>query len=303
MLSPDYDKMYFHTNQNNTYDCGISNYIYNTPNGLCSPKQISKLINNEISVLCHQRNLAGSATTKQNRLINILIKHIEYLHEEQISTQQDMFDIACANPIPFSELIKVLEIDNDDLTMEEKARTCRHHIILEMHSRLLTCLKLNGTKVVDFMKELDTLDDYSLIQFVRRLFPDEDILNSHIDSISIKSKDRADYLFNTINDVTDLIDYTSFDWERTVDKVKQSPSTLGSNKSPEEFCPLIVRNPYSNDIRRDYRWIVGDIKHKVDDIDVVANCYTSILGINYAHITQPQKVGLLDINSKNHGNY
>jgi hypothetical protein len=302
-LSPNYNGLFFHTNQINTYSCGISSYQYNTANRLCSPSEISKLIEDEIRTIIQQRNIAGSSVSKQNRLVNFVIKHVEDLHKQQIQTQQDMFDIACANSIPFSKLIEQIEMDNDNHTKEEKSHTCRHYFILEMNCRLLTCRNVNGTKVVDFLKEFDSLDDFSLIQFVRRLFPDEDILNSSIDNISIRSKERADNLFNVINDVVESVDNTCFDWTRNSDNVKQSPSTLGSNKDPEEFCPEIIQNPYSNDLRRDYRWIVGDIKNKVDDIDEAAKQITHIDRIDYTDITQTKKVGLLDINSKNNGNY
>ena len=302
-LSPNYDRIYFHANQINEYSCGISSYEYSTSNKLCSPAEISELIENEIREIVQQRSIAGASVTKQNRLVNLIIKHVEYLHEQQIKGHQDMFDLACANSIPFSELIKLIEIDEDNLTMEEKARTCRHYVVLEMKCRLLTCINVNYTRVVDFMKEFDSLNDFSLIQFVRRLFPDEDILNLSIDNISIRSKERADNLFNVINEINESVDNTSFDWTRKSDNVKQSPSTLGSNKYPEEFCSDIIRNPYSNDIRRDYRWIVGDVKYKVDDIDKAVMPITQINDKDYNAITQTKKVGLLDINSKNNGEY
>lgn len=302
-LSPIYNDLYFHTNQLNTYSCGISSYHYNTANGLCSPTEISKLIEDEIRTIIQQRNIAGASVAKQSRLVDLVIKHVEALHEQQINTQQDMFDIACANSIPFSKLIELIEVDNDNLTMEEKARTCRHYITLEMNCRLLTCRHVNGNKVVDFMNKLDTLNEFLLIQFVRRLYPDEDILNLGIDNISIRSKERADNLFNVINNVDESVDNTCLDWTRSSDNVKQSPSTLGSNKEPEEFCPDIIQNPYSNDIRRDYRWIIGDVKYTVDDIDEAAKPITQIYDKDHTDITQPQKIGLLDIKSKNDGNY
>lgn len=302
-LSPNYDGLYFHTNQINTYSCGISSYHYNTANGLCSPTEISKLIEDETKTIIRQRNIAGASVAKQNRLVDLVIKHVETLHEQQINKQQDMFDIACANSIPFSKLIELIEIDNDNLTMEEKVRTCRHYIILEMNCRLLTCPNVKGTNVVDFLKEFDSLDDFSLIQFVRRIFPDEDILNSSIDNISIRSKERADNLFKVINNVNESVDNICIDWTRNSDNVKQSPSTLGSNKEPEEFCPDIIQNPYSNDIRRDYRWIIGAFEYKVDDIDEAAKQITHIDRIDYTDIMQTKKVGLLDIKSKNNGDY
>ena len=302
-LSSNYNGSYFHTNQTNTYSCGISSYQYSTSNGLCSPADISNLIEDEIRNIIQRRNISGASVTKQNRLVNLIIKHVECLHEQQIETNQEMFDIACSKSIPFSKLIELIEMDEDNLTMEEKARTCRHYITLEMKCRLLTCPNVKGTRVEDFMKEFDSLNDFSLIQFVRRLFPDEDILNLSIDNISIRSKERADNLFNVINNINESVDNTCFDWTRESDNVKQSPSTLGSNKYPEEFCSDIIQNPYSNDMRRDYRWIIGDVKYKVDDIDAAAKLITQINDKDYSDITQTKKVGLLDINSKNYGEY
>ena len=301
-LSPAYSGLYFHTNQKNTYVCGISSYNYNTTDGLCSPTKISELIVDELNKILKDRTIVGSSVSKNNRLIEIIIKHVEKLHNEQITTGKDMFDIACNESISFSTLIDAIEKDSDDFSMQEKARTCRHYFVLEMNCRLLTS-KVNGTKVVDFMNKLDTLDEFSLIQFVRRIFPDEDILNSSVDNISIRSKERADCLFNVINKIDDPIDDTNFDWTRDCDNIKQSPSTLGSNKEPEEFCPDIIQNHYSNDIRRDYRWIIGDVKYKVDDIDEAAKQITQIQDMDYSNITNPRQIGLLDIKSKNDGNY
>lgn len=301
-LSPYYDQMYFHTNQINTYFCGINSYKYNTKDGLCGSQQILDLINDEIATIIQQRNIAGSKDTKRCRLIDIIIHHVEELHEQQKQTKKDMFEIAIAQSIPFDSLIKALEKDNDDLSVEEKARTCRHYITFEMNELLVNYPVIqNGSKVIDFMTELDSLGDYSLIQFVRRLFPDEDILHSHIDELSIKSKERADSLFNVINEVNDQIDYGKFDWENR--GCKQSPSTLGSNIKPEVFCSKIVKNSYSSDLRRDYRWIVGDIKYMVEDVDQGAMEITQIKEKDYDDITQPNKIGLLDINSKNNGKY
>ena len=75
-LSPNYDGLYFHTNQLNTYSCGISSYQYNTVDRLCSPAEISKLIEDEIRTILQQRNIVGASVAKQNRLVDLMIKHV-----------------------------------------------------------------------------------------------------------------------------------------------------------------------------------------------------------------------------------
>lgn len=301
-LSPKYDRIYIHTNQTNTYDCGITSYHYNTANGVCSSIEIFELIKNELSAIIKERNLPGSHLTKASRLISILVKHVEMLHEMSIASNQDMFDIACDNSIPFSKLTEAIETDTDSLNIEERAYTFRYYIILEMKERQQTYPHIKGTKVEDFLKDLDQLNDDNLIQFLYRIFPDVNMLSSDINDIAIRSTERANNLFNVINEVDDSIDSKEIHWITDVG-TKHTPSTLGSDKYPEEFCVNIVNNPYSSELRRDFRWIVGDVKYKVEDIDKAANLITMVDTKDYTDITQPNKVGILDIKSKNNGNF
>ena len=71
------------------------------------------------------------------------------------------------------------------------------------------------------------------------------------------------------------------------------------DKDPEEYCADIINNPYTSDLRRDYRWIVGDIEHCVDDIEEGAKIITGIVSTDYTDVTQVNKIGLKDINTKN----
>lgn len=157
----------------------------------------------------------------------------------------------------------------------------------------------NGTKVKDFVKSLEELDIQSLEQFIKRIFPDVDL---NADNISIRSKERANTLYNVINDVEKDIERPDLNWVKD-GLTLLTPSTLGRDVRSEEHCRNIVNNNYPGDVIRDYRWIVGDVKSKIEDIIETAHTITITSSIDYSDITNPAKVGLLDINSMNNEDY
>lgn len=299
LLSDSYKGLFFHSNQTNTYSCEIKSYDYETSNKLCNPSEIYSLIETEIERITKAYYYPGSCKSKLYRLTSMVSKHIESLHETQIKTKKGMFYISRSKSIGFSCIIDELNKDDEPLGFEEKAITCRHYLEMSMRMRLLTCPRVYGTKVDDFLTALLQLDMPSLESFVKRIFPD--IYTSSNDAdLYIRSIERADYLFNVINEVNYILNLNTFDWNTSAG---ETPSTLGSNKYPEEFCKAIIDNPDSASIRRDYNWIVGDIRYKIDDIDTAGGSIILPDGIDHDDITQPRKIGLLDINTKNNGKY
>ena len=298
-LSPNYDKMYFHSNQNNTYACGVEQYVYKTENGLCGPDKIVDLIDQEISEIIIKHGFPGSHEIKRDRLISMIAQKVEELHDICIRTGQRMFDVAASNSISFKQISKYLKDDSTKLNFTEVAITCRSYMIIHMMDRYANDSFANGTKVKDFVRSLEELDIQSLEQFIKRIFPDVDL---NADNISVRSKERANTLYNVINDVEKDIERLDLNWVKD-GLTLLTPSTLGRDVRSEEHCRNIVNNNYPGDVIRDYRWIVGDVKSKIEDIIETAHTITISSSMDYSDITNPTKVGLLDINSMNNGDY
>lgn len=298
-ISPDYDKMYFHSNQENSYGCGVEPYAYKTANKLCASDQIIGLIDQEINEITRERRFPGSASAKRDKLISIVTQKVEELHAEQINTKRDMFDIAVRESIPISDIANILENEVITLSPLETVLTCRHYMTGYMKERLANDPYAKGSKVVDFLETFESMDITVLTQFVQRIFPDQ-ILN--IDNICVRSKERANVLYNVINEVVEDINRPVLNWIKD-GSILFSPSTLGRDIRSEIHCRDIVQNNYPGDVIRDYRWIVGDVTSKIDDIIDTARSITMPSDIDYADISKPAKVGLLDINSMNNEDY
>lgn len=298
-ISPNYEKMYFHANQKNTYGCDVVPYEYRTANKLCAPNQIIGLIDQEIKEITREHRFPGSGPVKRDKLISIVIQKVEGLHAEQINTKKDMFDIAVRESIPISDIANILENDVIVLSPLETVLTCRHYMTGYMKERLANDPFAQGSKVVDFLETFESMDITALKQFIHRLFPDQDLDKNNI---CVHSKERANFLYNVINEVVRDINRPVLNWTKDGSTLF-SPSTLGSDIRSEIHCRDIVQNNYPGDVIRDYRWIVGDVTSKIDDVVDAARSITMHSDIDYTDITKPAKVGLLDIKSMNNEDY
>ena len=298
-ISPDYDKMYFHANQKNSYGCGVKPYEYKTANKLCAPNQIIGLIDQEINEITREHGFPGSALEKRNKLISNVIQKVEELHAAQINAAKNIFDIAIQDSIPFLVIAEILKSDMITLSPIETVLTCRHYMTDYIKERLVDNFDVQGTKVVDFLETLKNLDVITLTQFVQRIFPDQ---NLNINNICVRSEERANVLYNVINEVVEDINRPELNWIKDGPTLF-SPSTLGSDICSEKHCRNIVQNNYPGDVIRDYRWIVGDVTSKIDDVVDAARSITMHSDIDYTDITKPAKVGLLDIKSMNNEDY
>lgn len=298
-ISPNYDRMYFHANQKNIYDCDVEPYAYKTANNLCAPSEIIGLIDQEVQHITVEYRFPGSASAKRDKLISIVIQKVEELHAKQINTKKDMFDIAVRESIPISDIANVLENDVITLSSIETVLTCRYYMTGYMKERLANDPFAKGSKVVDFLETFESMDVTALTQFIQRIFPDQ---NLNINNICVRSKERANVLYNVINEVVRDINRPVLNWIKD-GSILFSPSTLGRDIRSEIHCRDIVQNNYPGDVIRDYRWIVGDVTSKIDDVVDAARSITMHSDIDYTDITKPAKVGLLDIKSMNNEDY
>lgn len=290
--------LWFHSNQNNALTCGVQAYTNNPQSPLQLYDDIKKVVENIMS----NNRFPGSSANKSDKLIVSISKKVSDIHQQSMQNSGKGFDIAVANPIPFTEFVDILKSNNNDYSSIELVETCRFYLILTLRDRLITKRDPNTQKIEDFITRIGELNQQELTALVCRLFPDKDIFSDSIRIHDMFSSSRGNYLFNVINDSLENIDMNGINWRNTQNDLL-TPSTLGSDKDADEYCPDIVNNPKTNDLRRDYRWIVGDVKNKVDDIDKAANQISQINAKDYSDISQHRKVGILDIKSKNNGNY
>ncbi len=289
--------LWFHSNQNNTLTCGVQAYANNPQ----SPVQLYDDIKKVVGDIMSNNHFPGSSVNKSDKLIVLISKKVSDIHQQWIQNPGNGFDIAVNHPIPFAEFTSILTSNDNDYTSIELVETCKFYLILTLRDRLISKRNSNTQRIENFITRLGELNQQELMALVCRLFPDKDIFSdSRVHDMF--SSSRGNWLFNVLNDSLENIDMDGINWKNTQNDLL-TPSTLGNDKDTEEYCPDIVNNPKTNDLRRDYRWIVGDVKNKVDDIDKAANQISQINDKDYSDISQPRKVGILDIKSKNDGNY
>lgn len=298
MLSETYKGMFFHSNQDNSLDCGVIAYTFASGITKNSPLEIYSLIEDTVRDILRNRNIAGSSNTKTCKLISEISRHVSYIHKECIKNPRHSFEIAVGLPLPIKVLADILETSQEQYTKEERIETCRYYMIIALKNRALTKPGVDIAKMDMFVSKIESLTQMELQNFVRRIYPDMDITASNFNIGEIINTSRINYLFNVIDKVTTPINLESLDWKDSAGD-RQSPSTIGKDKDPEEYCIDIINNPFASDLRRDYRWIVGDIAHSVDDIEEGAKIITGVITTDYTDVTQTNKIGLKDINSKN----
>lgn len=288
----------FHSNQINILTCGVQSYKNSTQ----SPVQLYVDIKNVVGNIMSNNHIPGSSVNKSDKLIVLISKKVSDIHQQSMQNPGNGFDIAVANPIPFTVFVDILTSNDNDYSSIELVETCRFYLILTLRNRLITKRDPNTQKIEDFITRIGELNQQELTALICRLFPDMDIFSNSTRIQDLFSTSRGNWLFNVINEVSENINFNEINWKK-VNNELITPSTLGNDKDTEEYCPNIINNPKTNDLRRDYRWIVGDVKNKVDDIDKAANQISQINDKDYSDISQPRKVGILDIKSKNNGNY
>lgn len=297
-LSDAYKGMFFHSNQDNTLGCGVKAYTFFSGKTKIGPFDIYALVEVVVQDILKCRRIAGSSNVKTCKLISEISKHVSYIHKECIKNQGHSFSIAVGLPIPIKVLADILEDPQEQYTKEERIETCRFYMIMALKNRAMTKPGVDIAKMDKFVSKVESLTQTEMQNFARRIFPDMDITASNFNIGEIINMSRTNYLFNVIDKVAIPLNLESLDWKDSVG-FRQSPSTIGKDKDPEEYCSDIINNPYASDLRRDYRWIVGDIEHSVDDIEEGAKLITGVLPTDYTDVTQANKIGLKDINTKN----
>lgn len=293
--------MYMHSNQTHKLACGVEQYEFIAGKKTCDPFSVYAMIEVLVGDLMRKRNIPGSSKNKTNELIALVSETVSYIHKESIRKPGQGFVTACGRPILFTELADVINSVSDNYKYEECILSCRYHLMVNLENRLYTKKDANADRIRSFIEALNNLEYIELKELVARLFPDIHI-SSDTNVANLFNNDRSDYLFNVINETTTPIDLTQFSWTAPNGDL-QSPSTLGSGRDPEEYCVGIVNNPDAGVLRRDYRWIVGDVKYPVEDIDEAANSITSTVPMDYTDVTKPNKIGIIDIKTKNNEDY
>lgn len=298
MLSDSYIGMFFHSNQDNILDCGVKAYTFIADKTKSGPNEIYALIEDAVREILQCKSIAGSSNAKTCRLILEISKHVSHIHTECIKNSGLSFKIAVGLPMPIKVFADILENPQEQYTKEERIETCRYYMIMALKSRAMTKPGVDIAKMDMFVSKVESLTQMELQNFVRRIYPDMDITASNFNIGEIINTSRTNFLFNVIDRVTSPLNLASLDWTDSAGG-RQSPSTIGKDKDPEEYCVDIINNPYASDLRRDYRWIVGDIEYSVDSIEEGANIITRVIPTDYNDVTQANKIGLKDIKSKN----
>lgn len=293
--------LFFHAPISIPLSNGVNQYPFNDgASPLLSMEDVDNKIKELVDKYLQSKNIPGSGEHKHDKLVCLIQDHVSFLDRESKKvklTDGMMMSISVNNPLPFLNILDILNQTEDSYTISDKVRTSVYYLNLWMNDRMTNNPEHPHEKVIKFLDALNNLGNDQKEMFIRKVFPDIDIDKGRNVTAEISTSPRFDYLYNVLIDTEDL-DYIHLHWDK--DGKRQMPSTLGNNKSTEELCGKIVTNKHlPPELLRDYDYIVGDIKNSVEDILQSAKLINQLPTINYNNITKGRKVGLLTIEDKN----
>ena len=158
---------------------------------------------------------------------------------------------------------------------------------------------VNDGRVRQFISLLNTADANQILDLVQSLCPDIPIGSDGTEN-ELAASPRPNNLYQVFVETGEELTFPNLTWQREGNVF--SPSTLGSDLYGDELSAKIVNNGNISSLLWDCRWIVGNVKEKVDDVREEAKKITT-MPIDYTKFTKPGKLGLLTIKDFNDGNH
>lgn len=293
--------LYMHAPITFAYTNNVIAYQYRDHTSTASIKDLCKKLDCLIEEYVQIHHLPGTSVRRRDRIIALMEKtviELDTLGKTQNLSNGVMQDQSIAHSIPFTAILDLLNQTEEKYSEEERINTSAFYINFWMQDRLMNNPQMPQDRILRFLNALSSLDSSKKADFIKRLFPDIDVFEGTNVATEISNSTRINFLFNVLTKTKDGLDLENLHWENN--GVKQSPSTIGKDLRPDEYCGKIVKNKMvPPELLRDYDWIIGDIETTVNDILKEAHLITNVEETNYYRITGNRKVGILSIEDKN----
>lgn len=294
--------LYFHCNR--IVDCShsVKQYQYSNNVAAMSPTEILEYIDSLICEILEINQYPGNVRTKRDTLISLIDEHVSFLDTESKKGTVSDLQLSIDNPISISEIVDLLEKDENYVSTENRVRTISFYLNFNLTGRIMdeTDSSVDVSKVERFLNAYNKLPKLEKKNIVKRLFPHFDIEGRQTHTGDLTNEEVANYLYNVLTQTKEM-NLDRIHW--ATEGQLQSPSTLGSSKPTNQYCGKIVKNrgTLPPELLRDYRWIVGDVRETIEDIFESAHAINKISDEEYNNISKSCKVGLLSIQDKNEG--
>lgn len=292
--------LWFHTNMTISYSNGVKCYKYKDGSSNPNANEIFAMVNTLVGKYCKNNAIPVSSEKASNRLIAHVEKVISEIDVEDKKEETDTQQISIKHSVPFCTLDNLIRTAEDSWTLDEKVRLSVFYMEFYLKERMKNNPQLQVDKVERFLDRVRLMPDEEKVRLLKFLFPDINIKEGLRAEKEISERTRFNFLFNLLTKTNEELDLEKVHWQNG--GIFQSPSTMGSDMEPVEYCSKIATNTsLPSELLRDYDWIVGCFDESVDDILGTASTITHITPIDYDNITKTRKTGLLSIKDKNDG--
>lgn len=279
--------LYFHCNR--IVDCSHSVTLYQYSNNVAamSPTEILEYIDSLICEILEINQYPGNVRTKRDTLISLIDEHVSFLDTESKKGTVSDLQLSIDNPISISEIVDLLEKDENYVSTENRVRTISFYLNFNLTGRIMdeTDSSVDVSKVERFLNAYNKLPKLEKKNIIKRLFPHFDIEGRQTHTGDLTNEEVANYLYNVLTQTKEM-NLDRIHW--ATEGQLQSPSTLGSSKPTNQYCGKIVKNrgTLPPELLRDYRWIVGDVRETIEDIFESAHAINKISDEEYNNISK-----------------
>lgn len=241
-----------------------------------------------------------SSEKATNRLIAHVDKVISEIDVEDKRKKNATQQISIDYSVPFKVLDNLIRTAEDSWNLDEKVRLSVFYMEFYLKERIENNPQLKVDRVKRFLNRVHLMTEEEKVRLVEFIFPDINVEKGFRSEKEISEGTRFNFLFKLLTKTAEELNLAKVHWQN--EGIFQSPSTMGSDMEPVEYCSKIATNTsLPPELLRDYDWIVGCFDESVDDILGIASTITRITPIEYDDITKTRKTGLLSIKDKNDG--
>lgn len=233
--------LYFHCNR--IVDCSHSVTLYQYSNNVAamSPTEILEYIDSLICEILEINQYPGNVRTKRDTLISLIDEHVSFLDTESKKGTVSDLQLSIDNPISISEIVDLLEKDENYVSTENRVRTISFYLNFNLTGRIMdeTDSSVDVSKVERFLNAYNKLPKLEKKNIIKRLFPHFDIEGRQTHTGDLTNEEVANYLYNVLTQTKEM-NLDRIHW--ATEGQLQSPSTLGSSKPTNQYCGKIVKN-------------------------------------------------------------
>lgn len=292
--------LWFHTNLDIAYSHGVKCYIYKNGSSNPNASEIFEMVKSLVDEYCKKNIIPVSSEKASNRLIAYVDKVISEIDVEDKRKKNATQQISIDYSVPFKVLDNLIRTAEDSWNLDEKVRLSVFYMEFYLKERIENNPQLKVDRVKRFLNRVHLMTEEDKVRLVEFIFPDINVEKGFRSEKEISEGTRFNFLFKLLTKTAEELNLEKVHWQNK--GIFQSPSTMGSDMEPVEYCSKIATNTsLPPELLRDYDWIVGCFDESVDDILGIASTITRITPIDYDDITKTRKTGLLSIKDKNDG--